>query len=244
LLYIEIPTIDGPYGAAPLLCHQHSSCHEQNRHTCTPSSGLTIYTSWLAHRSFGEEKCSIIEDCCCIHTEVKSLGILLADLAAAGVGLLEAVARHVQLLGPDVKEGRAQLALEQCRLLEHDVVDLLLGRDDGLSRRVDGQAGVHGGGPANLPRLEAKARVPERAEHPAACRHPPLEQGGALEAPMVVDVPDGVGEPGRRCSYEDDGHMSLICKTRPMSTAEHALWERRERDDWEGGREKKTDHAR
>uniref|UniRef100_A0A0A9CUH4 Y1 n=1 Tax=Arundo donax TaxID=35708 RepID=A0A0A9CUH4_ARUDO len=116
-------TIDGPYGAPPLLCHQQSS-------------------------------------------EVKRLGILLADLAAPVVGLLEPVARHLQLLGPDVKNRRrlcAQLAFQQCCLLQHHVVHLLFGRDDGLSRRVHGQAGVHRGAPASLPRLDTKASILEGA---------------------------------------------------------------------------------
>jgi len=152
-----------------------------------------------------------------IYTEVKRLGILLADLAAAVVGFLEPVARHLEVLEPDVEDRLAQLALEQCGLLDDDVVDFLLGRDDGLSRRVDGEAGVDGGrgGAADLPRVEAKAAVPERAEHPPPGRgRPPLEQRGALEThPMVADAADvphgggGVGEPRRRCSYEYDGHI-------------------------------------
>lgn len=145
-----------------------------------------------------------------MRTEVEGLGVLLADFAAAIVGLPEAVAGHVEVPGPDADEGllRAQLALEQCRLLEHDVVDLLLRRDDGLPRRVHGQAGVDGGGPANLRRVEAEARVPE---HPAV-RRPPLVvevQGGAeLEAPMPMVGGGLVGEAGRRRSYEDDGHIA------------------------------------
>lgn len=153
-----------------------------------------------------------------LYTEVKRLGILLTDLAAAVVGFLEAVARHhVHVLGPDVEDRRrAQLAFEQCGLLDDDVVDLLLGRDDGrLSRRVDGEAGVDGaggrGGAAWA--VEAKAAVPERAEHPAPGRGRRLllEQGQRGETPMVADGGGGgVGEPRRRCSYEYDGHICVI----------------------------------
>lgn len=165
------------------------------------------------------------------------------------VGLPEAVARHLHVPGSpaDVeRDGRAQLALEQCGLLDDDVVDLLLGGDDGLSRRVDGQAGVHGGGrPANLPlpRAGADAGVAERAEHPAAA---PVEQGWTLEG-APAPVVGGVGEPGRRCSHEDDGHgvgvcpSSVICNsdgrtddwTRPISRAPTARKGKRDRG---GGR--------
>ncbi|WVZ78388.1 hypothetical protein U9M48_026102 [Paspalum notatum var. saurae] len=127
------------------------------------------------------------------------------------------------VLGPDVVKDcrrrrlRAQLALEQCCLPEDDVVDLLLGGDDGgLPRRVDGQAGIDGGGPSSsssgLPRSTsrveaAEAGVPEGAEHPPARRRRPLQR-------VAGDVPGGVGDespgPGRGCSDEHDGHMFVI----------------------------------
>lgn len=139
-----------------------------------------------------------------LHTKVKGLGILLADLSAAMIGLLEAVSWQVQVLGNDGNGVWlwAQVAFEQCCLLEDDVVHLLLRGDDGLSSRGDGEAGVHRRGPGNLARgrVDAKAGVLERAEDP-----PPLlllvvvgQVGGAdmLDGSSVPG--EGVGEARKR----------------------------------------------